>query len=36
MSQRTMSFMPPLASKIPDAVGADLLSQWIDGIGACP
>ena len=36
MSQRTMSFMPPLASKIPDTVGADLLSKWIDGITACP
>ena len=36
MSQRTMAFMPPLASKVPDMVGADLLSKWIDGITACP
>jgi uncharacterized repeat protein (TIGR03806 family) len=36
MSQRTMSFMPPLASKVPDMVGANLLSQWIDGIASCP
>jgi uncharacterized repeat protein (TIGR03806 family) len=36
MSQRTMSFMPPLATKLPDTVGATLLSQWIDSIAACP
>ncbi|HTM45392.1 MAG TPA: PQQ-dependent sugar dehydrogenase [Polyangiaceae bacterium] len=36
MSQRTMNFMPPLASKIPDMAGADLLAQWIDGLQACP
>jgi uncharacterized repeat protein (TIGR03806 family) len=36
MSQRMTNFMPPLASKIPDQVGADLLSKWIDGIAACP
>jgi uncharacterized repeat protein (TIGR03806 family) len=36
MSQRTMDFMPPLATKIPDQVGADLLSNWIDHIAACP
>jgi uncharacterized repeat protein (TIGR03806 family) len=37
MSQRAMDFMPPLASKLPDTVGADLLSNWIDHLpAACP
>jgi len=36
MSQRIANFMPPIASKIPDAAGADLLAKWIDGIAACP
>ena len=36
MSQRTADFMPPLASSIPDAAGAALLQQWIDGISSCP
>lgn len=36
MSQRENKFMPPIASKIADANGADLLAQWIDGIAACP
>ncbi len=36
MSQRMANFMPPIASKIPDTVGADLLANWIDGIAACP
>jgi hypothetical protein len=36
MSQRAANFMPPIASKIPDAAGADLLAKWIDGIAACP
>jgi len=35
MSQRMANFMPPIASKIPDQVGADLLAGWIDGITAC-
>jgi len=29
-------FMPPIASKIPDTVGANLLAAWIDGLPACP
>jgi uncharacterized repeat protein (TIGR03806 family) len=36
MSQRTMSFMPPLATKLVDTVGADLLGKWTDGVTACP
>jgi uncharacterized repeat protein (TIGR03806 family) len=36
MSQRMADFMPPLATKLPDTVGADLLSKWIDGITTCP
>jgi uncharacterized repeat protein (TIGR03806 family) len=36
MSQRMNKFMPPIASKIPDTVGADLLASWIDGLTACP
>jgi uncharacterized repeat protein (TIGR03806 family) len=36
MSQRMESFMPPIASKIPDQVGADLLASWIDSVTACP
>jgi len=36
MSQRMANFMPPIASKIPDAVGADLLAKWIDGTASCP
>jgi uncharacterized repeat protein (TIGR03806 family) len=36
MSMRQANFMPPLASKIPDTVGANLLSQWIDGVATCP
>jgi hypothetical protein len=36
MSQREKSFMPPIASKIPDANGAALLAEWIDGLAACP
>jgi uncharacterized repeat protein (TIGR03806 family) len=36
MSQRMANFMPPIASKIPDTVGADLLAAWIDGLAACP
>jgi uncharacterized repeat protein (TIGR03806 family) len=35
MSQRMMNFMPPIASKIPDQVGADLLASWIDATTAC-
>jgi len=35
MSQRKENFMPPIASKIPDQVGADLLASWIDGVTAC-
>jgi uncharacterized repeat protein (TIGR03806 family) len=31
MSQRTASFMPPLASTVADAAGAALLAEWIDG-----
>ena len=27
MSQRTMSFMPPLATKVPDTVGADRMRE---------
>ncbi len=36
MSQRMSNFMPPIASKVPDTVGAELLASWIDGITACP
>lgn len=36
MSQRMESFMPPIASKVADKVGADLLASWIDGVAACP
>jgi len=32
----TREFMPPIASKIPDGAGADLLAKWIDGIAVCP
>jgi uncharacterized repeat protein (TIGR03806 family) len=35
-SQRTMSFMPPLGTKIIDPVGVDLITKWIDGVTACP
>jgi len=36
MSQRMTKFMPPIASKIPDTDGANLLAAWIDGLTACP
>jgi hypothetical protein len=36
MSQRQADFMPPIASKLPDTKGAELLAQWIDGLTACP
>ena len=36
MSQRVADFMPPIASKLPDTKGAELLAQWIDGLTACP
>jgi uncharacterized repeat protein (TIGR03806 family) len=36
MSQRDSDFMPPLGSKIPDAAGAALLQEWIDGLSGCP
>ena len=36
MSQRRMDFMPPLATKLPDTIGADLFSKWIDDVTACP
>ena len=36
MCQRMTNFMPPIASKVPDMVGADLLAAWIDGMNACP
>jgi uncharacterized repeat protein (TIGR03806 family) len=36
MSQRMANFMPPIASKIPDSVGADMLASWIDATTACP
>lgn len=36
MSQREADFMPPIATKLPDAPAAALLAEWIDGIAACP
>jgi uncharacterized repeat protein (TIGR03806 family) len=36
MSQRNASFMPPIASAVPDAAGATLLETWIDGLTGCP
>jgi uncharacterized repeat protein (TIGR03806 family) len=35
MSQRQDNFMPPIASKIADSTGADMLATWIDGHAAC-
>jgi hypothetical protein len=36
MSQRDADFMPPIGSKIPDAAGAAMLQEWIDGLSGCP
>ncbi|AUX48827.1 uncharacterized protein SOCE26_103680 [Sorangium cellulosum] len=36
MSQRTASFMPPIASKVADGEGAALLQQWINSLTGCP
>jgi hypothetical protein len=36
MSQRNANFMPPLASTVADATGAQRLEEWIDGLTSCP
>jgi len=36
MSQRQAGCKPPIASKLPDTKGAELLAKWIDGLTACP
>lgn len=36
MSQRQANFMPPIASKLADAQGANLLQTWIDQLVGCP
>jgi hypothetical protein len=35
-SQRTQNFMPPIASKLSDTEGSNLLAQWIDALVGCP
>lgn len=36
MSQREADFMPPIATKLPDAPAAAVLAEWIDSLATCP
>ncbi len=35
MSRRDANGMPPIGSNLPDSAGADLIREWITGLGAC-